>query len=43
MGKYQGLRTNKGYYAKLTKWQKFYDWVMNPKNKKEYYDSEDKD
>jgi len=25
----------------MTKWEKFYDWVMNPKNKKEYYDSED--
>ena len=24
----------------MTKWDKFYDWVMNPKNKKEYYDSE---
>ena len=26
---------------KMTKWEKFYDWVMTPKNKKEYYDSED--
>lgn len=27
----------------MTKWNKFYDWVMNPKNKKKYYDSEDKE
>ncbi len=27
--------------TKMTKWEKFYDWVMNPENKKEYYDSED--
>ena len=27
--------------TKITKWDKFYDWVMNPENKKEFYDSED--
>lgn len=27
--------------TKMTKWNKFYDWVMNPENKKEFYDSED--
>jgi len=26
---------------KMTKFDLFYDWVMNPENKKEYYDSDE--